>query len=56
MTVRGLHEHCIAAEVIGSTNTILYPQHSVMSVRSYRSLQTMLKTISDYNRVSYDNQ
>jgi hypothetical protein len=42
---------CITAEVTGSRETILLPRiHSFIFIRSYHSLRTVQKTISDSNR------
>jgi hypothetical protein len=53
MNVRVLHEHCVARKLLDLENLSLYP---VMSIRSYHSLPTMQKTISNKNWICYDNQ
>jgi hypothetical protein len=53
--VIGLHEHCVAAEVIGSKKTILNPQIQLHPSNPNQSIQTVQKAISDQNRVYYDN-
>jgi hypothetical protein len=54
MIVTILHDHCTAAEMIGSKKA--YAQSSVVSVRSYNSLQTAQKMITNQNRVCSDIQ
>jgi len=59
VTVRDLHQHCIAAEVIGPRRTSLIPRVrlcSIMFLVSYHSLPTVHKTISDQNQFWCDNQ
>ena len=56
MIVRGLHKNCTAAEVMDSTKNYPYTQVSVTSIRSYHLRQIEQQTISDHNRVCYDNQ
>ena len=46
----------IAVEVIGSIKTILIPRIQLCPSESYHSPQTVQKTISDQNRLCYDNQ
>lgn len=51
--VWGSHEHCIAAEDIGSRKTIPIPR---IQLCLYHSLRTFYKKISDQNLVWCDNQ
>ena len=53
---REQHKQCAAADVIVSKKNYSYEQGSFMPIRSYHSLQTLHETISDHNRVFYDNQ
>lgn len=54
MTVRSLHGHGIAAEIIGSSKATCTP--NIISIRSYHLLQILQKTISDQNRLFYDSK
>jgi hypothetical protein len=54
MTIRSLHSHGTAAEIIGSRKATCTP--NIISIRSYHLLQILQKTISDENRLFYDSK
>jgi hypothetical protein len=55
MIVTGLHEHSVAAEIIGYIKIIFNPQIQLHPSNPNNFIQMVQKAISEQNRVYYDN-